>query len=382
MKIALVIEHFVPDGGGAERSTSQIARELTARGHEVAILSAILHRDREVTDFDLRPMRRGFRIGARTLATFDRYVRRCLADGGFDTSLSVTTAAPARVLQPRSGTVYETQQRNIVIRKSNTSRKLKRWSLAFPGKKQVALKLERKTLFDPMVRRILAVSQYVARQLGHYGVDQNKVEVLHNAAEMPRVSEEQKAIWRRQIHEAFRVPQNTTVYLFSAHNPRLKGLDSLLRAAKLLADRQQAFVLLLAGRVGFGAQQRAAELGIRDHVRIVGPTQQMAALYCAADVTVHPTYYDPSSKVVIESLMMGTAAISTSYNGASDFITPQRGRVIEDPADVVGLAQAMTQLADPAQRASSGVAMAGLADELSMKRHVDRLETVLTEAAG
>ncbi len=66
-----------------------------------------------------------------------------------------------------------------------------------------------------------------------------------------------------------------------------------------------------------------------------------------------PTFYDPSSKVVIESLMMGTPAISTAYNGASDFIAPAdgsaRGRVIADPSDHRALAQAMIELWDPAE---------------------------------
>ena len=43
-------------------------------------------------------------------------------------------------------------------------------------------------------------------------------------------------------------------------------------------------------------------------MRLIGPTRQMAELYCAADVTVLPTYYDPSSKVVICLLYTSDAA--------------------------------------------------------------------------
>jgi glycosyltransferase involved in cell wall biosynthesis len=387
MKIALIIEHFVSDGGGAERSTSQIARELVGRGHEVAILSAALHPNREEPDFDHRPMCRARRIGSRTLVKFDQYVRRNLADKQFDTSLSMTTMAPARVLQPRSGTMRETQLRNVFIRSSTVAQKLKAWSISLSWKKRTALKLERQTLADPMVRRVLAVSRYVARQLEqHYKMDLRLIEVLPNAAGMPTVSDQQRAQWRSQLRDTFHIPDSGTVFLFAAHNPRLKGLDSLLRAAKLLADRNIAFTLLLAGKVGYGAQQRAAQLGIRQNVRIVGPTQKMAPLYCAADVTVLPSYYDPSSKVVIESLMMGTSAISTSYNGASDLIVTEdgicRGRVVEDPGDIVALAQAMTELSDPVVRHACSEATAGLAQQLSMTKHVDRLEKVLIEVAG
>ena len=59
-----------------------------------------------------------------------------------------------------------------------------------------------------------------------------------------------------------------------------------------------------------------------------------------------------------------------------------RGRVIEDPSDAASLAQAMSELLNPAERARCSAATAGLAEALSMKRHVDALERVLVAAAG
>ena len=39
MRLALVIEKYDPQGGGAERSTRQIAMELVSRGHDVTVIS-------------------------------------------------------------------------------------------------------------------------------------------------------------------------------------------------------------------------------------------------------------------------------------------------------------------------------------------------------
>jgi len=102
-------------------------------------------------------------------------------------------------------------------------------------------------------------------------------------------------------------------------------------------------------------------------------------------VTVLPSWYDPSSKVILESLMMGTPAISTVFNGASDHLDPpggpQRGCVIDDPGDAVQLGDAMTKLADADFQRRCAVSCAGMADQLSMRRHVDALEKVLLETA-
>ena len=45
MKLALVIEKYDPSGGGAERSTRQIASELVGRGNDVTVFCAQCPRD-------------------------------------------------------------------------------------------------------------------------------------------------------------------------------------------------------------------------------------------------------------------------------------------------------------------------------------------------
>jgi len=397
MKLALVIEQIDPAQGGAERSTFQIAGELSSRGHHATIITAVADEAAMQTGLDVRPMLAGHRLGAWRMAKFVRRARRELATGGFDAGLSMTTVVPATVLQPRSGTIRETLNRNIALRNTAAGQLKKRIAIALSAKQQMLLHLEAATCRNPAVRKILAVSEYVKRQLRSlYDVDEAKIEILPNASQMPRVDQHQQRQWRRAVRQGFGIADDCVAYLFAAHNPRLKGLGPLLDATKVLVDADQDVVLLLAGQIGYAVQRQAANMGIRDNVRLIGTTQEMAKLYCAADVTVLPTYYDPSSKVVIESLMMGTPAITTSYNGAADLLVPDanvplpagcpagstRGRVIVEPSDVRALAQAMRELADPDQRKHCIAATAGLADALSMRRHVDRVEAVLAEEHG
>ena len=387
MKIAVVVERL--DGrGGCERSTAQIVRELTDRGHRVTVITGY-HPDGDDwpgIQIDRLAAHRS-RLPLQWLR-FVQWAKHRLETQDFDVSLSMTTTVPAHVVQPRGGTIRETLARNLQMRSGLRSRLMKRIQLATSFKYQACLKLESATIHDPRVKRFVAVSRYVADQLQrHYEVSDSRIEVIPNAAEMPRVTAEQQDQWRAMIRRGFHIPPEAVVYLFSAFNPRLKGIDALFDATERLVESGLSPVVLLAGPIGYGYQKRAAELGIRDQVRFVGVTDQMPQLYAAADVTVLPTFYDPSSKVVIESLMMGTPAISTRYNGASDFISdPEhgrvRGRVIEDPADVDSLVEAMADLADPTERQACVAAMDGLEDLLSMRRHVDRLESVLDEVAG
>lgn len=380
MKLALVIEKYDPSGGGAERSTRQIALELVARGHDVTVLCAQcpIDTDGAVT---LCKMPNAGKLTAARLKRFVTWAASQLTQGSFDASVSMTTAVPAMILQPRSGTAIETMHRNMATY-TPTAKIIKQCFNALSPKKRALLTLERKTLADPIVRHIAANSSYVARQLAdHYHYDSAKVTVIPNAATLPACSDEDRATWRRQVRDGYQISDDKVVFVFAAMNPMLKGLSPLMIAFARLVAAEMPVVLLLAGKFEKKYVDMACELGIREHVRFVGPTNEMVKLYASSDVLVHPTFYDPSSKVVIEALMMGIPAISTSYNGASDMIAPEdaplRGRVITDPSDPTALADAMIELIDADTRKACSDATTGLAESLSMKVHVDRLITLI-----
>ncbi len=385
MKLAIVIERFHPAGGGAERSTAQIVEELTRRGHTVTLITGASPDGVDLHGAAVRRLAKEHASGPVRLLRFARWARQQVRDKAFDVSLSVTTAAPATVIQPRSGTMRETLARNVAMRGSASARWRKQATLLLSPKHQLLLALERKTLRDPMVRRFVAVSRYGADQLAAYDVPLDRVEVIPNAASMPRLTDEERQKARQVIRAGFDIPPDEPVYLFVAQNPRLKGVDTLLRALQMLKHDGVPATVLLVGVPRYGVHARTVELQVRDRVRIVGASGRMAELYAASDVTVLPTWYDPASKVVIESLMMGVPAITTAFNGAADFVVGDgfapRGWVIADPRDAGALAAAMRTLADPDERKRCADATAGLAQTLSMQRHVDRLEAVLQTAA-
>jgi UDP-glucose:(heptosyl)LPS alpha-1,3-glucosyltransferase len=393
MRIAVVIESFNPAAGGNERSTQQILEELTLRGHEVTLVTGCCDEENQPPGVTTRAMSRSKSSSVFRLAEFAIWARRRLAEEEFDTSLSVTMAVPARVLQPRGGTVRETLDRNVAMRGGGWASRKKAVEIKLDPKQQLLLQLEKRTLADPRVHRVVALSRYVVRQLEtHYDFPAERTVVIPNAAVMPKVTPEESERWRTQVRGRFGIADTTPLFLFAAQNPKLKGYPTLVRAVdQLLADGKSVAVLLAGG---FDPDQPApldaADLDSIDRLRaalhVVGPTREMPPLYAAADATVLPSWYDPSSKVVLESVMMATPAISTIYNGASDHLAPEsgplRGWVVQDPGDDVELVRAMTRLTDPAFRSACAAACAGLADQLSMTRHVDALEQVLTEAAG
>jgi UDP-glucose:(heptosyl)LPS alpha-1,3-glucosyltransferase len=387
MKIAIVIERYDPNAGGAERSTAQIAGELVKRGHDVTILagsSPVAPRHELIT---IKPMLGKERFkSVFHVAKFGGWVRAELAKGGYDTSLSVTTNAPARVMQPRGGTVAEVHERNLAAREPGLGRMIKQFAAMFSPKQWVLKREERAALRDGMVMKIVAVSNYVVRQLElHYHISGEQVTVIPNAAAMPKMTVAERAETRGRVRKELNLADGDVAFLFAAYNPRLKGVDTLLKALAIRKKQGTRAVVLCAGEFGGREKRLAKSLGVMDRIRVLGD-RKMPELYVAADVTVLPTYYDPSSKVVIESLMMGVPAITTTFNGASDLIFERtggvtRGRIISDPGDQRSLAISMQELEDDGVRGKCAKACEGLADRLSMKVHVDALEEVLKAGA-
>jgi UDP-glucose:(heptosyl)LPS alpha-1,3-glucosyltransferase len=267
--------------------------------------------------------------------------------------------------------------------------------------------LERRTLRSPRVKRIVAISQYVKHQLAwHYKIDDRRVVRVANAAEVGRPDPAQPTGSRAEVRRRWGFSADDTVYLFASMEAHRKGLAQVISAFAHLREKAPQARLVIAGLNDEAPRRELTRLGLSDATRWLGPIREMDGCYAASDVTVLPSWYDPASKVVIESLLHGIPAISTLTNGASEWIySPDdsaaipspfggagrgivrpaqqpAGRVIADAADVPALTQAMLELYDPAERARCAAACAGIERMIGMTAHVEALEEVLTAVAA
>lgn len=380
MKIGLVIERMEPWRGGAETSTNEIARLLSQRGHDVHIITGThlvdtpgLTVHRIPTTTLLRPLR---------TATFVRRAADFVQRGGYNVVLATSPLPNADVYEPRGGLMGETLERNIATRTSKPRRMLKQALMATSMRQRSLHDLER-AVFREGGPIIVAVSHYVARQCERfYGVHHPRVRVIFNGVNTRLPDPPQRAAYRSELRALYHIPDDALLLLFVAHNFRLKGLAPLIDTlANLVVAGFTRFRLLVAGRdnpVGYQRQIDALKLG--KHVTFIGPTQRSTAFFAAADVLVHPTYYDPCSRVVLEALSLGLPAITTSFNGAAEVMTDGReGFIIESP-DALGMwARRIEELANPELREKMSERSIELRDKLSMRRHVEELDILFAE---
>ncbi|NIM05481.1 MAG: glycosyltransferase, partial [Armatimonadetes bacterium] len=88
------------------------------------------------------------------------------------------------------------------------------------------------------------------------------------------------------------------------------------------------------------------DLDIDQHIIFGGAAADTRPFYCASDVFVLPTKFDPFANTTNEALASGLPVITTHTNGASEILTPKEGYVVERSTDIEELSAAMRALLD------------------------------------
>lgn len=124
-----------------------------------------------------------------------------------------------------------------------------------------------------------------------------------------------------------------------------KGYDLLIRAFRLVADRQPAALLRLAVVAGeiSPEQERTLhelrsiveELELADNVQFADlvPADRLADHYRAADLFVLSSRYEPFGMTAVEAMACGTPAIVTVHGGLHRVLTLGRDALSADPVD-------------------------------------------------
>ncbi|MBN2581837.1 MAG: glycosyltransferase family 4 protein [Planctomycetes bacterium] len=384
--IALIIEHLDARRGGAETWVSQFASFLRNENYKVTIVTQDTHG--EPDGCDVRLVRgRGLTSAGRTL-DFARRVQAALDELQPHASLATGKALGMHVYQPHGGTVRASQRQNIALMPSYDRRAIKKLLNRLSLKHQAALQLETEQFADPHVR-LVAISEMVRRDMKtFYRVDDSRITLVYNGVDTARFDPERLRPLRGQLRNQHQVPDDTVVFLFMGHNFKLKGLKELLFAVRLLKQQtQRPFRLLVVGknRRWKTFDRLARRLGIDDCVTFVGPCKDAAVAYAAADVFVHPTWYDPCSLVMLEAMACGLPSISTRFNGASELAEGSGAAVVLDaPRPVAPLTEAMLALMDGERREAMGRAAREVALQHPMERNFREMLACLvpTAAAG
>ena len=344
MKLAIITERANITLGGAEKSVFELAARMALLGIDVKILAASgtasSHRVRILTDSNR---------GRVPLKIFAQAIKQHLDREHYDIIHSVLPLDFVDVYQPRGGSYLEAAIRNAASYNRNILRICKLLT-SFANFKRTSLARAEKKLCKKQDGPIVAaLSEYVKSQFQkHYNLPDERLCVVPNGIKPPHsINKNRSDKLRSQILAQLnlREAHQPVFFVFAANNFRLKGLTPLVSAMKILTEKltKRPPYLVVVGR-GSAANYRrlCRKFKIADRVIFIGPTSHIQNVLDVTDVAVLPTYYDPSSRFILEALAAGKPVITTKYNGATDLFTADRhGKVFDSPDDIDSLAEAL-----------------------------------------
>lgn len=354
MKLAISVEHFRPGVGGGENIALDVVRELRRRGHRVLVCAVSGHDD---TDF--------LRIApAQTAQAARAWGAQLLVDWG------IRTDADVHYLH---GGPHQVYLRYAIHATAPALRWWKRWEFALKGKHRRAIAEQARFFHDPGAS-YLAVSGFVARQVAEVTAPlQPDIRVLHNPVDTRRFSPQVRQQLRHPVRQRLGIAADAVVFVWVAHNVRLKNLGLLLRIFPALYRHNPQVRLLVVGK-------RSPRLQAPWLV-YAGAMEQPEEAYAAADVMLHPSYYDTFANVITEALACGIPVVSSDRAGAAELlpgadcgpVLPVVGKGVE-----AQWANALTAFAtDPELRRRQGENGRRLALTLDFNQYADQLESEL-----
>lgn len=381
MKVALVAEWLDAWRGGAETATLQFMHHLLERGVELHIVTR--SRPSPRPGLHVHTISGASMSRTRRSVTFTHRVENLLRSDSFDIIHAISPCRNADIYQPRGGTVAETIERNLALIRPRSGRRLKSYANHFNLKQRYMLALERELLGRQEGPLVVAISDYVVRQLKqHYALPDERIRKIYNGVDPDLTNPPQRARHRAAIRMEFGIGESDCLVLLIAHNFRLKGVQRWMEALAVLVQRGINNVRSLV--IGKGDSERwhrlAARLGIVEYLTFTGPSERVREFHHAADMVVHPTYYDPCSRVVLEAMAAGLPCVTTRWDGASEMIEDgANGYVLDDPRDVAALADRVEWLRDPELRQRLGYAAGRVADRVGMARHTTEMISLYEE---
>jgi glycosyltransferase involved in cell wall biosynthesis len=373
LRVLMVLESdFTPQGGGgAESQVRTLALHLMRMGQQVAVVTPLLPRGRQVTAERCQRIPVG-RIRYPRLPTVGAAVM-CLRLGAFLLGHgrrydawhvhighhlgAVTCLVGALVDKP-------------VVVKISGSWELEQGVMA-PGRRKLLDRLALRWLKRASV--VQAISTRIAVELTRQGFPAERIVLLPNAVDTSRFP----------LRTAPRAPGAPFTAVFVGRLAEEKDLPTLLDAwAQAFPPGEEVDArlrLIGGGPLEQRLRAQVLRLGIARQVEFLGHRDRVEEVLADADVGVLPSRVEGLSNTLLEFMASGLPTLASRVSGSEDFVVPGRNGWLFEVANVPALAAALREAKtlSPERLAAMGrQARAGVEAKASLDIVVGRLQSL------
>jgi UDP-glucose:(heptosyl)LPS alpha-1,3-glucosyltransferase len=356
--------------GGAEAYLKRLAEGIAKSGHEVQLVTT------NEWPEDQWPFGSIKRLRATTVIGFADELEQIRPQLECDVLFSLERVWSCNVYRAGDGV-----HRAWLARRRKFEFPLKQFVRGASGKHRDLLELEGSLFEKGKADGVIAASQMVINEvIDLYGYSADRIDLVRNGVPLERFRFDPEL--REKSRAELNLHENQIALLFAGSGWERKGLLFAIEAMALCKNQEMR--LLVAGR-GDARPYKTMHLRFwrEDPVRFLGEVADLVSLYAAADIFILPTIYDPFSNACLEALASGLPIITTRSNGFSEIVEDGlHGSIIDNPANLVGLRDAIHFWSDSSRRNATRSANITHASRFDISQNIAQTLEILTRASG
>lgn len=334
MKFAFLLFRYFPESGLA-RDALGVAERLLARGHRVTFIVGEWHGDRPVGLEVVAIGRHGWSNHRRD-ADFAR--RAIAAAAGSDARVGFNRMPGLDVYYAADACLAATLARRPG------------WHRLTP-RNRARLRFERAVFGPGSATLCLLLSPRQPDDLAaHYATPAERWRLLPPGIGRDRRRPPEAAGLREETREALGVAAEEWLLLALGSQFRTKGVDRTVRALAVLpaALRQRTRLAVVGAGKAAPLAALARRLGVADRLLLLGPRDDVPRLLLAADLLVHPARTENTGQAILEAVVAGLPVLASGVCGFAPYVERARaGRVLPEPFEQAGLAEAIAAMLEP-----------------------------------
>ena len=215
---------------------------------------------------------------------------------------------------------------------------------AFPKWRQV---LHNVLINTRIAHTLIAVSEQTRQQAMHEGVLESRITVIPNGVKPLDTSLVNRAAVRTDLG----LNENDIFLLSIGRLTYQKGHEFLVQAMSNVVSR---FPNAKAGICGDGPlraplETQIMEAGLSNHIKLLGPWEDISPLLASADIFVLPSRWEGLSRALMEAMAAGLPVIAAEVDGIKDLVTDGVNGLLVASGDAERLGNSILQLIEDAE---------------------------------
>ena len=170
-----------------------------------------------------------------------------------------------------------------------------------------------------IVHRIVAISHFVEKSVLESGVAPEKVAVVYEGVEVPRLPTQEA---RQQARRRWSVTENEKLLGCIGYLLPEKGQEIAIRALSTIGTKVPRARLLLAGDgpCRAGLEALVQQLGMQDKVIFAGFVEDVTQVYAALDAFVFPSLAEPLGTSLLAAMAWGLPVLAVASGGVPEYV--------------------------------------------------------------